>query len=245
MANLALVSGLWFAYRQLREDRRRTRVQTTLEAQLSLISGEAGAARRRLADYGYREALRRRLYVQILRPSWADLAATVAPPTGSKSPDVYGRDLLSDVFLFSRSFERVWTQLRLGILDDDLAFELFGWDAIYWHVFFGNIDQSHVSQLAALNDLATWVWSKACTQNFAQGGLNVLAEGLEELVDRSAQPKWNRDLATDFARQNSIEAARCSLAPVNRSPIGEIEDREVFLEGSPVTSEASLPPETD
>jgi hypothetical protein len=200
-ANMLLVGGLWIAYYQIRADRRRGRIEATLEAQRLLVSGEIGLARRRLGDYSYRLAIHNATGPRMVRPTWEDLETGSDEIARSASDRQLGDDLLSDLFLFSRAFRRISIQIDYGLLDPKLAFDLFAWEAVYWHTFFSRVDSAKVEPLVALEQLAQWGWAIACQRGLASG---TLAETIAHL-DHGEVPdpswRWLRDLGTDFAPQ--------------------------------------------
>jgi len=197
-ANVALVSGLGIAYYQIRSERRGQRANSTLEAQSSLITGEVGAARRRLGDFSYRLAVERGMATRMVRPLWEDLHRGTGTSWLSPVGDALGEDLISDVFLFARAFRRIETQITRGLLDEDLAFDLVGWDAVYWHVFFSRIDAKRVESLVALAKLAKWAWDEALRRRLTAGSLTSAISLLEQGERPDGQARWLSDLETDF-----------------------------------------------
>jgi len=210
-ANVFLVGGLWIAYYQIRADRRRGRIETTLQAQALLVSGEVGAARRRLGDYSYRLALQNGAGPRMVRPTWDDLEDGLDKIDGPVRTEQLGQDLLSDLFLFSRAFRRIWIQVEYGLLDPKLAFDLFAWEAAYWCVFFSHVDSAKVEPLLALEDLAQWGWAIACQRGLASGTLSSTVAQLDHGQTLDSSWRWLRDLSIDFAQQQAAVGSR----PVN------------------------------
>jgi hypothetical protein len=200
-ANVFLVSGLWIAYYQIRTDRHRGRVQSTLEAQSLLVSGEVGAARRRLGDFSYRLGLEKAMGPRMVRPTWEDLENGLQGSREAVKREQLGEDLLSDLFLFARAFRRISIQIEYGLLDPELAFDLFAWEAVYWDVFFSRIDVTKVEPLVAVKQLARWGWIIACQRGLACGELTDAVSQLNQGQVLDTSWRWLRDLGTDFAQR--------------------------------------------
>jgi hypothetical protein len=129
------------------------------------------------------------------RPTIGDLEITA-----KGKDDQWGTDLLSDAFLFTRALKNVWIQISHGLLREDVAFELMGWDVVYWHVLFSRIDASYIEQLRTLESFAAWSWEKATYLGLAAGTLSEVIDRLDSGENQVFSSEWNRDIVTDFGR---------------------------------------------